>query len=121
MNKIVVMFFMLLVVSSPLDQFKKKFYDRIDQVATEHQMILFKKKVTQISENTIVIYPKAQWILADSDAQNKNMMTLVKMWADCNKNISPVMVYADFGGEITHRMAYFSKDLILTPPAKDRI
>jgi len=121
MNKIAVLFLTLLVLSSPLDQFKKKFYARIDCVATKHQMILFKKRVIQLDEKTIVVYPKAKWMLAEADAQNKNMMTLVKMWADCNENISPVMVYADFGGEITHRMAYFSKDLILIPPKRDRI
>jgi hypothetical protein len=121
MNKIVVTFILLLIISSPLDQFKKKFYSRVDTVAKEHEFVLFKKKVTQLDKRTIVIYPKAAWMLAEKDAQNKNMMTIVKMWADCNKLVSPVKVYASFGGEITHRMAYFSKDLILIPPRRHKI
>jgi hypothetical protein len=121
MNKIVVTLIMLLAVSSSLDQFKKKFYDRIDIVKAKHEIVLFEKKVTQLDERTIIIYPKAVWILAEKDSQNKNMMTLVKMWADCNKGISPVIVFASFGGEITHKMAYFSKDLIIIPPRRHKI
>jgi len=121
MNKIVVMFLMLLVVSSPLDKFKNKFYSLIDAVAVKSEIILFEKEVTQLDETTIVIYPKAIWILAEKDAQNHNMMNIVKMWADCNKGVSPVMVLASFGGEITHRMAYFSEDLIIIPPERHKI
>jgi len=121
MNKIAAMFLMLLVVSSPLDQFKKKFYHRIDVVKAKHEIVLFEKRVTQLDERTIIIYPKAVWILAEKDAQNKNMMTTVEMWADCNKEVIPVIVFASFGGEITHKMAYFSKDLIIIPPKRHKI